>query len=696
MDTSLLSFFRPRGVVIVGASSNPAKLGYGVARNLVNSGYDGAIHFVSQKTGNLFGRPIYTSLEQIPDPVDLAVLIVPAPSVLEALQACVRRGIHAAVIVSSGFREAGPQGAALEAEVLRLAKESQIRIIGPNCIGLLDTNLPLDTTFLPPPMPTAGDVAFISQSGAICAAIIDWARGQGFGFSRLISLGNQADVNETDMLSAVAEDEHTRVLTLYIESVSDGQRFIEKASEVARRKPVVALKVGRFAAGQRAAASHTGALAGQDAAYEAAFRKAGVFRAATSEEMFDWASALACCPLPQGRRMAVLTNAGGPGVIAADALEIHGLQLAELIPETRAAIAALLPPAAGLHNPIDMLASASPEQFAACLRLLLDDPGVDGAMVILPHPPMYPAESVAGALIPLIHASPKPVVVALMGEQLIQKAAMRFRAARVPEYRFPERAASALAVLAERAKFLGRMDTGPVPLLDVDQAAAHAALADAPGGRFLDPEPTTRLMAAYGIPTVPVKLARTEAEAAKISSELGFPSVIKVASPDIPHKSDVGGVLLGITAPEAATEAFRIVTGRARLAKPDAKIEGVYIQRQLSDGQEVIVGASRDAQFGALMMFGSGGVEVEGLKDVAFALAPLTSAEAEDMLRRTWAGRKLAGFRSIAPADAEAVKDVLARLSQLAHDFPEIAEIEINPLRVLAKGAVALDVRVKL
>ena len=696
MDTSLLAFFHPRGVVIIGASSNPAKLGYGVARNLVNSGYDGAIHFVSQKTGNLFGRPIYTSLNEIPDPVDLAVLIVPAPGVLEALQACVRRSIRAVIIVSSGFREAGREGETLEAEILRVARINKIRLIGPNCIGLLDTHLPLDTTFLPPPMPTAGDVAFISQSGAICAAIIDWARGQGFGFSLLISLGNQADVNETDMLSAVVEDEHTRVLTLYIESISDGQRFIAEANRVAQRKPILALKVGRFASGQRAAASHTGAMAGQDAAYEAAFRKAGVFRAATSEEMFDWASALACCPLPQGRRMAVLTNAGGPGVIAADALEIHGLSLAELGPETRQALASRLPPASGLHNPIDMLASASPEVYADCLRLLLVDPGVDGVLAILPPPPMYPAESVADALIPLIHASPKPVVVALMGEQLIQKAAMRLRAARVPEYRFPERAASALAVLAKRAEFLDKQTLKVSQTFRVSKTAVRAALVDAPSGRFLDPELVDCLMAAYGIPTAPVKLARTEAEAAKIASELGFPVVLKIASPDIPHKSDVGGVRLGIEAPEAAAEAFRTVIGRACLAKPDAKIEGVYIQHQLPDGQEVILGASRDTQFGALMMFGSGGVEVEGLKDVAFALAPLTPFEADDMLRRTWAGRKLAGFRSIARADGEAVKDVLLRLSQLVYDFPEIAEIEINPLRVLSRGAVAVDVRVKL
>ncbi len=694
-DNSLTPFFRPRGVVVVGASSSPTKLGYGVARNLVNSGYDGAIHFVSQKTGNLFGRPVYNSLADIPDPVDLAVLIVPAPGVAGALRACGERGVHAVIIVSSGFREAGAQGAALEAEILRVAEMGNIRLIGPNCIGLLDTHLPLDTTFLPPPMPTAGDVAFISQSGAICAAIIDWARGQGFGLSRLISLGNQADVNETDMLAAVVEDENTRVLTLYVESVSDGRRFIEEASKVARRKPVVALKVGRFAAGQRAAASHTGALAGQEAAYDAAFHRAGILRASTSEEMFDWAMALACCPLPQGRRMAVLTNAGGPGVIAADALEIHGLSLAVLSPETHSCLADLLPSAAGLNNPVDMLASASPDIYAACLRLLLADPGVDGVLVILPPPPMYAAESVADSLIPLIRSSSKPVVVALMGEQLIQKAAGRLRAARVPEYRFPERAASALAVLAERAEFLDKQTLKVAQTFRVSKADARNVLVEAKAGRFLDPEPADRLMAAYGIPTAPVKLARTADEATAIASELGFPVAVKIASPDIPHKSDVGGVLLDIQTPEAAAEAFRTVTARALTAKPNAKIEGVHIQRQLPDGQEVILGAARDAQFGALMMFGSGGVEVEGLKDVAFALAPLTLAEADDLLRRTWAGLKLAGFRSIAPADAEAVKDVLLRLSQLAHDFPEISEIEINPLHVLSKGAVAVDIRVK-
>ena len=448
---SLTPFFSPKGIAVIGASQDPVKLGYGLARNLVQSNYPGVVHFVNPKRGSLLGRPMYASVTEVPDPVDLAVLLIPAPAVPQALRECAQRGILAAIVASGGFRETGPEGAALEAEILAIAHQHGIRMLGPNCIGLLDTHLPLDATFLPPPGPLPGDVAFVSHSGAICAAVIDWARGQGFGLSRLVSLGNQADVNETDVLAPVAADRFTRVLTLYLESVSDGRRFVEQASQVTRSKPVVALKVGRFASGQRAAASHTGALAGQEHAFNAAFRRAGVIRAETSEELFDWARALAWCPPPAGRAIAVLTNAGGPGVTAADALESNGLTLANLAPETTAALRQLLPPAASLQNPVDMLAAASPEQYASGLKILLDDPGVHGVMIILPPPPMHTAGAVAKAVIPIIQSSSKPVTIALMGERLIQEAVEHFRAARVPEYRFPERDAAALAILAERA-----------------------------------------------------------------------------------------------------------------------------------------------------------------------------------------------------------------------------------------------------
>ena len=461
VDYTLLPFFEPQGIVLVGASRNPMKLGFGLARNLVQSGYAGAIHFVNPGGGTVLERPLHPTIAHVPDPVDLAVLLVPAPAMPQAIADCGERGIRAAILAAGGFRETGAAGAALEDECLRVAQQYGIRLIGPNCIGLLDTHLPLDTTFLPPPGPTPGAVAFISHSGAICAAVIDWARGQGFGLSRLVSLGNQIDVQETDVLTAVAADAYTRVVTLYLEGVSDGRRFVQVAEQVSREKPVLALKVGRFASGQRAVASHTGALAGQESAFDAAFARAGVMRAETSEELFDWARALAWCPLPQGRRVAVLTNAGGPGVTAADALEAHDLQLAVLTPETEAALRNVLPEAASLQNPVDMLAGASPEQYATCLRILLEDAGVDSVMVILPPPPMYSAGGVAKAMLPIIYATGKPVVVALMGEKMIQEAVEHFRAAKVPEYRFPERAAAALAILSRRAEFLQTAQTKP-------------------------------------------------------------------------------------------------------------------------------------------------------------------------------------------------------------------------------------------
>ncbi|MCB8927663.1 MAG: CoA-binding protein [Ardenticatenaceae bacterium] len=530
IDSTLLPFFEPQGIVLVGASRNPMKLGFGLARNLVQSGYDGAIHFVNPGGGTLLERPLHPQIAHVPDPVDLAVLLVPAPAMPQAIAECGERGIRAAILAAGGFRETGAAGAALEQECLHVARQFGIRLIGPNCIGLLDTHLPLDTTFLPPPGPTPGAVAFISHSGAICAAVIDWARGQGFGLSRLVSLGNQLDVTETDVLTAVAADPHTRVVTLYLEGVSDGRRFVQVAEQVSRQKPVLALKVGRFASGQRAVASHTGALAGQESAFDAAFARAGVMRADTSEELFDWARALAWCPLPQGRRVAVLTNAGGPGVTAADALEANNLQLATLSAETEAALRKILPEAASLHNPVDMLAGASPEQYAVCLRILLEDAGVDSVMVILPPPPMHSAGGVAKAMLPIIYATGKPVVVALMGEKMIQEAVEHFRAAKVPEYRFPERAAAALAILSRRAEFLQTTHAEPERPFPTATSKAQQILAedDTEPGAFLPTAVCQNLLTAYGIPVPGSGLATTADEAISLPGRWACPSRSKL------------------------------------------------------------------------------------------------------------------------------------------------------------------------
>jgi acetate---CoA ligase (ADP-forming) len=694
------ALLKPRGVAVIGASQNATKLGYGVARNLVVSEYAGCIHFVNPHGGMLFDRPLYPDLASVPDPVDLAVILIPAAAVPQALEDCGRRGIRAAIIGAGGFRETGPQGLELEQRCLDIARRHGLRVLGPNCIGYLDTHLPIDTTFLPLPGPIPGDIAFLSHSGAICEVVIDWARGQGFGLSRLISLGNQMDLTEAELLPVTARDPNTRVLAMYLEGVGDGRDFIRQARKASAVKPVVAIKVGRTEHGRRAVSSHTGALAGRDIAYQAAFRKAGVIRADSSEEMFDWARALAWCPLPAGRRMAVLTNAGGPGAIAVDALDADGLLVAGLHEHTRAELRRLLPQAASLTNPVDMLAGAGPAEYAGCLRALLADPGVDGVIMILPPPPMTTAAEVAGAVIPMIKASSKPVVIALMGEELIAHAARLFRQARIPDYRFPERAASALRVLVERAEHLAHPPSQAARLTDVDRRRARRILtASRPGSLgFLPPQAAEKLIAAYGIGLPPSALLEDEGQAAEAARRLKGPLVVKAMAADLPHKSDVGGVVMGVIGEQALRQAYQQVTQAPRRVHPDLIISGALAQETAPAGQDVIVGVVRDDQFGPLVMFGSGGVEVEGLGDVAFALAPLSLAEADWMLEQTWAGRKLSGYRNLPPADRQAAVQVMLRLGQLMTDFAEIVEIEVNPLRVFSQGsgAWALDTRVRV
>ncbi len=568
-----------------------------------------------------------------------------------------------------------------------------IRLLGPNCIGTIDTHLGLNTTFLAPPGPLAGEVAFVSHSGAICAAVIDWSAGQGLGLSRVISLGNQADIDETEALQMVASDPSTHVVTMYLETVADGRGFVEKAVQLT--KPVVALKVGRFEGGRKAIVSHTGAMAGREEAYRAAFRRAGVIRASSTEEMFDAARALAWAPLPAGRRIAVLTNAGGPGVTAADAVEGHGLRLAEVSDAGRRRLADSLAVGASVTNPVDMLASAAPEAFAGSLQILLDEPHIDGVLVVFAPPPMHSADRVAEALVPVIDQSPKPVLVAAMGDRSIGPAVDRLRAARIPEFRFPERAAAALAVLADRADQVSSTAESPRPPSGIDRTEATRMLAGRSPG-WWGPTQSAKLANAYGIEVPSGLIATSIEEAIQGLTLLGGQVALKVDDPALLHKSDLGGVQLGVSSVEDATVAYQ------RLVKlSDESGTGsprVHVQEMVETGQDFIVGAIRDSQFGPLIMFGSGGVEVEGVGDVEFALAPVTAADVRYLLANTWAGRRLGGYRSVRAGDAEAVADVLIKVGWLIFDHPAIAEIEINPLRAGSPGtgALALDIRVRI
>nr|BAL54358.1 acetyl coenzyme A synthetase (ADP forming), alpha domain protein [uncultured Chloroflexota bacterium] len=690
----LLSLLSPRSIVLIGASTHPEKLGYGIARNLVQSGYPGRIYFLSQRSGELFGHPLYRHLAELPETPDLAILSLAAEQTPAALNACAEKGIPAAIIVSSGFRESGQDGAALERACLEIAHAAGMRLLGPNCIGILDTHLPLDTTFLQPPMPLKGKIAFLSQSGAFCAALMDWARQQGIGFSRVISLGNQADLKESDFLPLLSQQPENKVIVLYLESLKDGERFLLAAREASRRLPLLVLKAGRSPGGQKAAASHTGALATDDALFDAAFEWAGILRVADGEQLIRCAHAFEALPPLAGRRIAILTNAGGPAVLAADALERHGLQLATFQPQTLQALQALLPPAAALHNPVDMLASASPQTYAQALAVLLADPGVDGLLVIIPPPPMYPAEAVSEALLPLIQPMPKPLGIVLMGGDQVAEARRRFLQTGIPVYSFPEQAAEVLGMLARRQEHITRPEL-PAMAHSLADPELIAALEAAPSG-WVEAGLLARLLESLQIPTLPLRLARHAAEVREQARQIGFPLVMKIASPHILHKSELGGVVLNIQSEEMAVQAFEQMMARVRAQMPQAVLEGVFLQRQVSGGREVILGGLRQASLGPFVLFGSGGVEVEARRDIAFAYAPLSLDQAEALLRRTWAGRSLWGFRDQPPLDHRAVLRALVNLSSFLAEFRRVAEFEINPLYVLPQGMYALDARLRL
>jgi len=678
-------FFKPVGVAIIGASRDPNKLGYGVVRNLTEYRYQGGIYPVNPVASDILEHTCFPTVADVPDPVDLAVVVLPAPLVADVLGECGRRGIKHAIVVSGGFGETGQEGQARETVLAQVAEEHGIRIMGPNCIGTIDTHTPVNTTFVIG-MPQVGDIGFLSQSGAMCAAVIDWARGAGVGLSRIVSLGNQVDVNETEILGTMATDPQTRVITAYIEGVADGRTFMRTAEEAARRKPVVVLKGGQGASGAKAVASHTGALAGSAEAYAAAFRQSGVLCASNVEELFDWARALAWQPLPEGKRVAVLTNAGGSAILAVDAIEAVGLELAPLTEETRAYLRPRLLGPASVANPVDMLAGSGPGTYAVCLDALLSDPTVDSVLVIaVPNDWFLPA-SLAEVICEVAAVHHKPVLASIMGLASVDQALAILHRRRVPNFAFPERAPSALAAMYARRQWLETPPEPPFEPRGVDRSAAKAALAR---------DDLAGLVAAYGVTLPPTRLAPNADESVRLADEIGYPVVLKLVSPDITHKSDVGGVELNLVDRKAVRAAFDRIVTSAHAAFPDAVIEGVLVQKMFSGGQEIIVGVRRDPQFGPLALVGQGGIDVELLRDVALGVAPLSRSQAERMLDSTRAGVRLKGWRGSPPADRAAVLDAMLRLSQAACDFPQIAELEINPLYVLpeGQGAFAVDVR---
>lgn len=677
------SFFKPRGVAVIGASRDPHKLGYGVVRNLKEFRYDGPIYPVNKSASEILGESCYPSVSEVPDPVDLAVIVVPAPVVPDILRECGQRGIRHAIVISGGFSETGEEGKALEEQLKQIAEDQNMQIIGPNCIGTIDTHTPVNTTFVTG-MPEAGEIGFCSQSGAMVASVIDWARGAGVGFSRIVSLGNQVDVNETQMIETLAQDQQTKVITAYIEGVSDGEAFLNMTREAALKKPVVALKGGRGESGAKAVASHTGALAGSAEAYEAAFERSGVQQANTMEEMFDWARALAWQPLPRGKRVGVLTNAGGPAILAVDALEKSGLELAPLTDSTKSYLQSRLPKAASVSNPVDVLAGSGPGTYAVALDALLTDETVDAVVVIQAPQDWFLPASLAEVVGEVAGVHDKPVIASIMGKASVEEALNILHKRKVPNVSFPERVASVLSAMVHRKQWLETPQQTTPEEVEVDKKAVGKAAVN---------ENWEEVLTSYGISLPPQKKVKTPDQAVQFANDIGFPVVLKIISESVSHKTEINGVKLDLQDEPQVRSAWNEVKKSSE--KAGAEMEGALIQKMYTKGQEVILGIKRDKQFGPMVLFGRGGTEVELLKDVATGIAPLNRTQAEQLIDKTRAGEKLKGWRNQAPADREVVITYLMRMAQLANENPNIKELEINPLYVLpeGEGAFALDVR---
>jgi acetyl coenzyme A synthetase (ADP forming)-like protein len=691
-------FFKPGSVAVVGASRDPNKLGYQVVANLLDGGFPGRILPINPKAEVIRGLRAYASILDVLDAVDLAVIVIPHAYVASALEECGRKGVRAAIVISAGFREAGREGLEEELKLVEIARTHGMRLVGPNCLGVIDTSTPLNASFSAG-MPPSGPAAFMSQSGALGTAVLDLALAGRVGFSKFISLGNKADVSETDLLRALEDDEETRVILIYVEGLPDGQEFIRVARRVTRKKPVVAIKSGVTKSGSRAVSSHTGSLAGSEAAYRAAFRQAGVIRAPSMQSLFDYAQAFAYQPLPEGSRIAIVTNAGGPGILATDALERAGLEMAKLSSKATASLSSFLPSAASTANPVDVLGDAKAERYERALEIVVDEPGVDGLIVVVTPQAVTEIAETARAVGRISKRSRKPILGCFMGEARIAPGVEILREYGVPNYGFPERAADALEAMTSHVREKAR----PLDALvtyDVDREPVRKLFARVKGeGRVsIGDAEAWDILNAYGFSIPKSSLARTAEEAVTSAEDIGYPVVLKITSPDILHKTDVGGVKVGLTKASDVRDAFDLMVYRAKRYMPQADVWGCQVQQMLAGRHEILLGMSRDPQFGPLVAFGLGGIYVEVLKDVSFRVAPFGRREAEDMIREIATYPLLEGVRGQPPADTEAVIDALLRISQLVTDFPEIAELDVNPLMVFeqGRGAMAVDMRLVL
>ena len=691
-------FFAPKSVAVIGASRQPEKLGYGVLSNIVTLGYEGKVYPINPKADEILGLKCYASVLDVPDSIDLAVIVIPAKYVIAALEECGQKGVRGAVIISAGFREVGAEGRKREKELVRIARQYGMRLVGPNVLGIIDTISKLNASFAVG-MPRRGKIAFMSQSGALCTSILDIALAQDIGFSHFVSLGNKADLNEMDFIEEWWHDPESNVIMAYLEGIVDGDRFMRVARQVTKEKPIIAIKSGTTSAGSRAVSSHTGTLAGSEKAYDAAFRQVGVLRADSVQELFDYSVAFARQPLLKSERIAIVTNAGGPGIMATDACERNGLQLASLRQETMEYLRENLPAAASVINPVDVLGDALADRYKMAIEAVLQDGGVGGVIVVLTPQVMTQIEETARAVGELSRRYDKPIFGSFMGQATTDKGVKILNQYQVPNYPVPERAVAAMGAMLHYRRWLEQPSL-QVETFDIDRDAIRQVFDQVKaGGRLEIGDAEARaVLRACGVRVPASELAANADEAVKIADQIGYPVVMKIASPDILHKSDIGGVKLGIRNPTEVRDAFDLIVYRATRYMPDAQIWGCQVQEMVAGGREIIIGMNRDLQFGPLMMFGLGGIYVEALKDVTFRVAPFSRREAKEMINEIRSIQLLRGVRGEPPADMEAIVDTLLRMSQLVTEFPEIVEFDINPLIVYerGRGVVGVDMRLVL
>ncbi len=693
----------PRSIAVVGATNRPGSVGLAVFRNILTAGFQGVLYPVNPKRKSVQSVKAYPKLIDIPDEVDLAVIIVPAEMTCSVLEEAGQKQVKGAIIVSAGFKEVGGHGVELEDFVKGVIAKYGIRLVGPNCLGVINNNenVRMNASFATK-MPKPGNIAFISQSGALCTAVLDYAEGRDIGFSKFISFGNKADVNEIDLLRYLKDDPDTDVILMYLEDITNGREFLETAREITwqAHKPILAVKSGRSAEGARAAASHTGALVGSDNAYDAIFYQSGILRVEGIAELFNRAIAFAKQPIPKGNRIAIVTNAGGPGIMATDAAIRHSLKIATLSDETKKKLKKELPPTASIENPVDVIGDATHKRYEAAMRYVLNDEGVDGAIVILSPQAMTDIMETAEIVPRVAKDIDKPVLCSFMGIVDVSEGIKYLEKNGIPNYSFPEAAVRSMASMAFYGSLLA-LERRQVRRIAADRDTAAVVIKNKLEGRdsyYMSEKEANEILQCYGFPVLKSILLKDVSQVDEAVGEFVFPVAMKISSPDIVHKFDAGGIRLKIKTKEEARKAFEDIIASVKKFQPSAKIDGVIMERMAKGGVEVILGAVRDSRFGPICMFGLGGTFVEAIKDVTFRLAPMWEISAEIMIRTIKAYSILKGVRGALPCDIDAIKDCVLRLSQLVAEHPEIAELDINPLIVYPErqGCVVADSRILL